>query len=810
MKRLSFILWIILLSGIGVICNAGSDLVIVDKGRTEATIVLADNAPERTSVAAKYLRDNVMESTGVSLSIVKESDAVSGSRILIGDSGIVRSLGVKIPSGSGFHDEGIIIKRIGSDLIIAGNDDGPYKNTQDAVFRFLNIVVGAEFYYGAPLGKSVPKLTRISVGNLDISEHPVFAQRTFYNYLSSGTTDWSAMDEFHSWHHWGGTAIEHRHIHADIAPPDVYFKTHPEYYSEIRGKRSVTELEGWQLCTTNPDVIKLAVERCRRRFAADPNLQAASLSCNDCYGMCTCAECRKLDYPDPVSGGGRRMVTFANAVARELAKTNPGKYVAFYAYYHTLAPPVDMKCEPNVIVVLADSGNCMFHDYNDPNCGLARDARLRLDGWMKVASQVLVYDYYGLYGGYMGLPFLNIERTVANSHYLANKGAHGLTCDGVYTPGPEGLRVYASLRTMWDRNLTPKQIIKQFCDGLYGKASPVMQDYYWHLEKICNGAKLHSTLVTWVVPGPLEIWTQEAFDTLGKDLSKARSLVIPGSVEMKRIDEQVELLDFAKTFIQLVNAELAYYRDETQFSQDKYALIRQAYLNKYQKLTEKRLISFSSAVLDDYAPKELKPIRLSLKLKATSAPPSPNPLVPFDPAWDLYGQTADCGGSFVDQNRFMSYPRTQATITYDSHALYLRVKCEDPEIEHVKPPVHHRDDDLWKDDCIRLSVVAPDRSGLLNFYVNAAGVCKDARDSDVSWNSDWNAKTSISNRLGARQWTARIEIPWSTLGLQAPPRELKANLFRHTTTTDVMPVQYWSPTFGSMDRIERYATISFE
>jgi len=75
-----------------------------------------------------------------------------------------------------------------------------------------------------------------------------------------------------SWHHWGGTAIEHRHIHAIIAPPGVYFKTHPEYYSEIRGKRSISEPEGWQLCTTNPDVIELAVELCRQKFEEDPGL----------------------------------------------------------------------------------------------------------------------------------------------------------------------------------------------------------------------------------------------------------------------------------------------------------------------------------------------------------------------------------------------------------------------------------------------------------------------------------------------------------------------------------------------------------
>ncbi|MFA6108947.1 MAG: DUF4838 domain-containing protein, partial [Candidatus Latescibacterota bacterium] len=426
--------------------GSSSELILVSDSKAHATIVIADGASEKVRRAAKDISDAIYESTGISIPIVEEKENVTGPRILVGMSGIVKSLGIEVPSGTGFHDEGFVIRRMGSDLVVAGNDEGPFKNTQDAATRFLNLALGADVYYGAPLGKVIPQHTTVSVEDVDVSERPVFAQRTFYNYLSSSKTDWSALDLFHHWHHWGGTAIEHRHIHGDIAPPDVYFRTHPEYYSEIRGKRSISEPEGWQLCTTNPDVIKLATELCRQKFDKDPGLQAASLSCNDGLGMCTCAECRKLDHPDPVSGGGRRMVVFANAVARELAKTHPGKFVAFYAYLHTLAPPADVTCDPNVIVVLADNLNCMFHTYTDRQCGLARDARLRLDAWKGIASEVLVYDYYGLYGGYIGLPFNNLNRIISAAEYLQREGAHGITCDGVYTPGPEGLRVYACFR----------------------------------------------------------------------------------------------------------------------------------------------------------------------------------------------------------------------------------------------------------------------------------------------------------------------------------------------------------------------------
>jgi len=541
----------------------------------------------------------------------------------------------------------------------------------------------------------------------------------------------------------------------------------------MREKRSVSEPEGWQLCTTNLDAIELAVELCRQKFDKDPGLQAASLSCSDGLGMCTCAECRKLDYPDPVSGGGRRMVVFANTVARELAKTHPGKFVAFYAYLHTLAPPTDVTCDPNVIVVLADNQNCMFHTYTDRQCGLARDARLRLDA------------------------------------YLHRQGAHGITCDGVYTPGPEGLRVYTCLPALWEGDATAEGVTRRFCDWLYGKASEALQRYYRDLERFCTEAGLHYLSA---MPGPLGIWTDETFSTLESDLADARGLVALGTPERARVDEQGDILAFGRVFIDLTRARLAYYADESEEHKSAHDRLSEQYRRLCAGLADRGLISFGDAILNDHAPRDIEPVRKMSTLRRTAMPPSSDPLAHSDAAWIMYGTGLGTWGTLVNEDNFLSYPSTNGQMTYDEQALYLRVQCSDPDVGRISALAGESEGDIWADDCVRVSIALPVSGGSTqprDFCANAGGVRRTVVDGRQTEDTDRSAQVARSDRLDARLWAVRMGIPWTSLGLQAPPAELKANVFRHVTTTEPIPVHCWAPTFVPLDRTDRYAAITF-
>ena len=70
------------------------------------------------------------------------------------------------------RDEAALLRRMGQDVVLVGNDDGPYLGTQSAVIRFLNVVLGADFCYSAPTGQVIPATERVAVGDLDLAERP--------------------------------------------------------------------------------------------------------------------------------------------------------------------------------------------------------------------------------------------------------------------------------------------------------------------------------------------------------------------------------------------------------------------------------------------------------------------------------------------------------------------------------------------------------------------------------------------------------------------------------------------------------------
>jgi len=784
-----------------------SELVLVDRGVAHASIVVPANCSEKVLVAAKDIQDTFERSTGVSLSIVDEGRATSGTRLLVGSGPWLPSLKVTIPTGTRFHDEQIIVKRIGSDVVIAGNDDGPLVGTQDAAIRFLNVAVGADFYYASPLGQAVPKTGRSTVGEIDLTERPALAARAMAMYgLKKGDPQRVIEDQWRRWNHFGGIPFAHNHAHRIIAPPKVYFKDHPEYYSEVRGERSVSR--GWQLCTTNPEVIQLGVAYARNFLDERPSVIGASLSPNDGSGMCTCPECNKLDYPDPISRGARRMATYANAVARELAKTDPDKYVAFYAYLHTVEPPTDMKLEPNVIVVLADSRNCMFHSYDDASCGLARDARERLTRWSRIATTVKLYDYHGLHGEYAGLPFSNIHRLIANARVVQRIGGLGYYYDALFMPGPQGLHYWTALRTLWDAEMTADQARQRFCDGLYGDASPAMQTYYRHLETFCTKTAAHSVHVTWVMPGPLYIWTDEAIAHLRSDLENATAMVSSDSTESKRIGEQAGFVELAETFVHLKRLQRDLWHEDTPDHVSQYGKARHAYLDQYNVLKDQGLVVLRQNTLNACLPEDPRHKETSVEIRRTPKPPHPDPLNFSDPTWVRYGYRVY---SFKDMDDYLAYPKTRGRLTYDDHALYIRLEAIEYNMSRLTTDVHDRDGDVWQDDCVRLSIAVPGQSKQqvrYDFFVNAAGVIRDVREGKVSWNGDWQATVGRSDVLGDRKWAVRMEIPWSTLGLSSVPRKFRLNLFRHATTGGVSPVSVWEPTFDSFDTASRYVEVT--
>ena len=89
------------------------------------------------------------------------------------------------------------------------------------------------------------------------------------------------------------------HTFYRLLPPTKYFEKHPEWYSEIDGKRTYNHNHS-QLCLTNDEMRKELTRNALARLRKDPKAGVISISQNDWRGQCQCEKCRGD------RGGGRR------------------------------------------------------------------------------------------------------------------------------------------------------------------------------------------------------------------------------------------------------------------------------------------------------------------------------------------------------------------------------------------------------------------------------------------------------------------------------------------------------------------------
>src|SRR5210317_622059 len=75
------------------------------------------------------------------------------------------------------------------------------------------------------------------------------------------------------------------HTFFPLIPPATYFKDHPQWFSEIDGKRKHDRA---QLCLTNEQMRDELIKNLKANLRANPAATIASVSQNDWHGNCQC------------------------------------------------------------------------------------------------------------------------------------------------------------------------------------------------------------------------------------------------------------------------------------------------------------------------------------------------------------------------------------------------------------------------------------------------------------------------------------------------------------------------------------------
>ncbi len=442
---------------------------IAANGVAKAVIVAADDAAEPEQHAAVELASFLQQITGARFEIVPPP-AAGRSRLLVGPK--AAKLAVPNFSTDGLGADGIVIRTVGNDLILAG---GHPRGTLYAVYTFLEDYVGCHWWSSKV--STIPKKPTLKVGRLNVRYVPALEYRSPF-WFDAFDGDWAVRNKCNGHAHRldakrGGKHIYEGHVHTfyRLIPPEKYFKAHPEWFSEINGKR---KYERAQLCLTNEEMRKELVKNLKARLRSNPKATIASVSQNDWRGNCQCSKCAAIDKEEGSPAGS--LLRFVNAVAADIEKEFPHVAISTLAYQYTRKPPKYVKPRHNVIVRLC-SIECSF---SKPLAD-ERNKKFRDDivGWSKICNRLYIWDYTTNFRHHI-MPHPNLRVLGPNVKFFVDHNVKGLFEQGAYTTnGAEmaELRAWVLAKLLWDPTRNGEKLIDEFIYGNYGLAGPHIKAY---------------------------------------------------------------------------------------------------------------------------------------------------------------------------------------------------------------------------------------------------------------------------------------------------------------------------------------------
>jgi len=446
-----------------------SAITISNGGEAKAIIVIAADAPEPEQYAAKELATFLGRITGAEFELAGEEKR-GVSCIFVGPAAARWADNQFLTDGLGA--EGIVSRTIEDDLILAG---GRPRGTLYAVYTFLEDELGCRWWSSTE--STIPRRPSLAVDTIDVRYVPPLEYRSPY-WFDAFDGDWAARNKCNGQGHrlnsiHGGKHVYEGFVHTfyPLIPPEKYFAEHPEWFSEIDGKRTTHRA---QLCLTNEEMRKELVKNLKARLRNNPEATIASVSQNDWRGNCQCPNCAAIEREEGSPAG--LMLRFVNAVAEDIEQEFPNVALSTLAYQYTRKPPKITKPRDNVIVQLC-SIECSFcRPLADESNKAFRDD---IVGWSKISERLYIWDYTTNFRHYI-MPHPNLRVLGPNIRFFADHSVTGIFEQGAYTTnGAEmaELRAWVLAKLLWDPTRDDQTLINEFTDGYYGRAAPHIRAY---------------------------------------------------------------------------------------------------------------------------------------------------------------------------------------------------------------------------------------------------------------------------------------------------------------------------------------------
>ena len=758
--------------------SAFADAVLFENGKSNAVIVLEDNAANNAKYAAKELQTYLKKSGGADVPISKVPG--NGTNVYIGESEFTKKAGLNL-DGLKYDGYKIVVK--GNDVYIFGRDrkertplvgqHSPYQKihiyndkldisaygeagTLYGVYDFLRKYAGIEWYMAGEIGEEVPKMKTLSVKDVQIARSPEYFFRTPYYFLFNRDPDSSI------WYRRAGFGAPFPvEINHSFYRMNKYQKEHPEWFALLKGERDFNKsCEGHgNLCLSNKELLAQFIKEARDYFDRYPDLGVFPVMPNDWFNqVCECEECQKqVDKDKPDNGQFSNYVwNFVNEVAKEVRKTHPDKFIANCSYGKYGMVPDRVKLEPNVAVMITKARGHKFMElYRQRTEDLPNQ-------WKNVVKNLFVWEYYcwdSQQSHLSGLPIFFPKWTAYDMKNLRGVMAGEFIDGGAGTrrdwkavnPFLNSISYYITGKLYWDPEQDLNKLLDDYYFRFYGAGGADMKKFWTRAEELWTNMKVIKRGASDDVNTTL--YTPQVLLELKNYVETAMKKVPAGSVYAKRIEG--------------LQSEFYPYVEKISNVRSKIPTV------KIRRAAVKPVIDGKR-----------------------------------EPIWRSAGVV-----DFVKQfDATKPQAETYARMLHDDEYFYLFVNCFEPNkagiITNQKQNHNSNPPYIWDDDSVEIFISPDDRKPerTIQLIINAAGVYMDgafqtkefAHPHEFKYDSGVICKTGMDKN----GWTLEVAIPKKALVLDgnAPTDNWRLNVCRNRNVSSIdrkeLERSCWSPILG--------------
>ena len=493
---------------------SAAELKLASGGKALFKIVLPEQHNKFDVFAAEDLQSYLGRMAGASFQVVKETELASGeAAIYLGQTQAAAKLGLSVEK---FAREEWCIKCNGDNsLIIAG---GQPIGTFYGAWAVLNHLGAYALTWDQD---AIPHKPELLYDGFEELRKPAFGGRMIYDHQSGNILragcDRSVLDTYYRWilrnyvngrqdnapmpyYVSGVFHIPHpRQYHSleSYLPADKFFKDHPEYYwMTDSGKREPPPRPGYNggLCMSNPEVVKLVLERLREMIREDrerfpkeewPTVYDISRMDGSKY-FCKCPKCLEIAAEE----GSQQSLfyRFLNQIAGSIHDEYPEIVIRTFGDLNESNNPNHTKPLDNILLWISDNyhiSDC-FRPLNNPINEEARDllTRRQQDG-----RQFMIWDYWNMGGRTFFTPprvETNFDAIQPDLQYFKKIGATDLFIEAsTDASSPQNfipLCYFVANQLMVDPERDAEKVANVFIDHYFGPKAPLMREWFHEIR----------------------------------------------------------------------------------------------------------------------------------------------------------------------------------------------------------------------------------------------------------------------------------------------------------------------------------------